>query len=215
MLLYLISDRRALFSPQESFSEAFAHQRLLKLAENAAQAGIDLFQLREKDLPSRAAFELAAEMAQIFRSTQTRLLVNDRFDLALGAGAHGVHLTSRSMRAADVRRCVPVGFLIGVSTHSQEEIALAEPGADFAVCGPLFEMPSKPKLGLEKFSAFAHQTGLPLIALGGITVENIHQLKNSGVAGIASIRLFAQGAWSDSKTFSQYISTLRSAWNNL
>ncbi|MBX7219444.1 MAG: thiamine phosphate synthase [Blastocatellia bacterium] len=208
-MLYLISDRRALFLPGESFSETTARLRLLKLANAAAMARIPYFQLREKDLEAREVFELADEIVRIFAGTESRLLLNDRFDIALAAGAHGVHLTTRSLPAYVVRQHVPSDFLIGVSTHNQPEIRAAEQGADFLVCGPVFDMPTKSKIGLEQFSVLAASTRLPVFALGGITVDNLPQLARSGAAGIASIRLFCRGAFEEPAAFTTFVSQLR------
>lgn len=192
MQRYVITDRRHLFRADESYDEVLAQRRLVALARFAAREGIDYIQLREKDLTARQLTEMAAAMAAVLSTTQTRLLINDRFDVALAARAHGVHLTTRSLPARVVRRCVPADFLIAVSTHNRHEIAEAEGFADFAVCGPVFPSGNKPVLGVEAFAELARSTSLPLFALGGITHDNTPCVLHAGAAGIAAIRTFAE-----------------------
>ncbi|MFQ3582011.1 thiamine phosphate synthase [Chloracidobacterium validum] len=192
MRRYLITDRQQLFHAGEAYDEATARQRLVRLACFAAAQGIDYLQLREKDLSARALTQMAAAMVAALSGSRTKLLVNDRLDVAYAAGAHGVHLTARSLPPAVVRRCVPPGFLIAVSTHNRAEIAAAEDAADFAVCGPVFPSGNKPVLGLEAFAALARETTLPLFALGGVNRDNAPLVAAAGAAGIASIRAFTQ-----------------------
>lgn len=187
---YLISDRRQLFSPDETFSEAAATLRLNRLAERAADARIEYFQLREKDLPARRLLNVARALAVRLKNSSTRLLINERFDIALAAGAAGVHLPARALAAEAVRRCVPSGFLIAASVHNEAELKAAESAADFAVCGPIFDTPEKTTLGVENFQRLAHSSALPLFALGGITPENAPEALRAGAAGVAGIRLF-------------------------
>ncbi len=187
---YLISDRRRLFSPEETFSEAEARTRLMRLAERAKASNIDYIQLREKDLSARDLFGLAVGIVARLADGPTRLLVNDRFDIALAAGAAGVHLTSRSLSPATARKHSPPGFLIGVSTHTRPELEAAEGFADFAVCGPVFDTPGKSAIGLARFAELIADLRLPVFALGGVTRENAAQVIEAGAAGIAGIRLF-------------------------
>ncbi|WP_058866863.1 thiamine phosphate synthase [Chloracidobacterium thermophilum] len=192
MQRYLITDRRRLFREGEPYTEFVARQRLVALARFAAREGIAYLQLREKDWTARQITEVATAMAAVLAETRTRLLVNDRFDVALAARAHGVHLTTRSLPARIVRSCVPAGFLIAVSTHNRREIAEAESFADFAVCGPVFPSGGKPVLGLEAFAELARTTSLPLFALGGIGPDQAAHVRQAGAAGIAAIRAFAK-----------------------
>ena len=140
---------------------------------------------------------LAARVVEITRGTQTRLLINDRADIARASGADGVHLTSVSLDARIVRRTFGDDLLIGVSTHSLEEaVAARQGGADFAVLGPVFKTRSKPlhgaPLGLSKLSEAARALApFPLIALGGITLQNAHDALRAGAAGVAAIGLFS------------------------
>jgi thiamine-phosphate pyrophosphorylase len=194
-ILYLITDggttrRTGPASPE--------FKRLLSLVRAATLAGIDLIQLREKKLSARVLYELAVEAAAITRQASTRLLINDRADIALAAGCDGVHLTTRSLEAGIVREAFGIDFLIGVSAHSVEEASAARrQGADFAVLGPIFDTPSKriygPPLGVRKLKAAATElAGFPLIAIGGITPESAPMVLGAGASGIAAIRLFSE-----------------------
>lgn len=169
---------------------------MLALVAAAVSARIPLIQIREKNLSARALYELALRAAALTRGSATRLLLNDRADIARAAGADGVHLTTRSLAPDVVRRTVGEDFLIGVSTHSLEEARAArDGGADFAVFGPIFETDSKraygPPLGLARLSEAASTLApFPILALGGITTENAAEALKTGARGVAAIGLF-------------------------
>jgi thiamine-phosphate pyrophosphorylase len=170
--------------------------RLLALVRAATTAGVDLVQLREKQLRPRVLFELAALSSEIVRGTKTRVLVNDRADIARAAGVRGVQLAARSLDAATVRGVFGPDFLIGVSTHTIEEARAArDGGADFALFGPVFDTPSKraygPPAGLERLGEVAQTLApFPVLAIGGITRDNFAQTLDAGARGVAAIRLF-------------------------
>lgn len=171
-------------------------RRILALVSVAVRERVSLIQLREKNLSARTLFQLTIEAARITRDSATRLLVNDRADIARAARADGVHLTTRSLPVEVVRRAFGREFLIGVSTHTLAEASAArDAGADFAVFGPVFETPSKrafgQPLGLGQLAlvAFAVRP-FPLVALGGITPETAVSVLQAGASGIAGIRLF-------------------------
>jgi thiamine-phosphate pyrophosphorylase len=174
-------------------------RRLLALIRSAVESGITLVQLREKDLSGRALHELASAAAQIARGSATRILVNDRADIARASGCDGVHLTTRSLDTAVVRRAFGEEFLIGVSAHTPAEAhAARDGGADFAVFGPVFDTPSKraygASLGTESLrEATRALAPFPLVALGGVDEENAAEVLRAGAAGVAGIRLFADG----------------------
>ncbi len=158
-------------------------------------AHVNLFQLREKNLSARVLYELTLRAAQITRGSSTQLLINDRADVARSAGAQGVHLTAGSIETSVIRRTFGDDFLIGVSTHSLEEARAARDArADFAVFGPVFKTISKgaygEPFGLEKLEQVATTlTPFPLLALGGVTLDNAAGCFRAGAAGVAAIRL--------------------------
>jgi thiamine-phosphate pyrophosphorylase len=190
--LYYITDRTQIKSSSLEAS-----------IERAIEAGVDWVQIREKDLPTRtllAVTQAAAKHARERNQGRTRVIVNDRLDVALAATAHGVHLGARSTPASVVRRVVPREFLVGVSCHSLEEALAAQAaGADYLLLGPVFETPSKvqygPPLGVTKLREVASQVTVPVFALGGITVERVGICLESGAAGIAGIRIFQDCEW--------------------
>jgi len=170
---------------------------ILHQVSAAVAAGINLIQIREKQLTARVLFELVERATYLTRGTNTRVLVNDRTDVAVGAGADGVHLTTQSLDAAMIRKTFGKEVLIGSSTHSLAEARFAqEQGADFIVFGPVFETQSKksfgPPAGLEKFADVARELrDFPVLALGGISVANAQDCFAAGAQGIAGISLFS------------------------
>jgi len=196
-ILYLIT-RGATTEATTAASPEF--QLILNQVSAAVVAGIDLVQIREKRLTARVLFELANAAAKVSSGTNTRLLVNDRADLAASAGAAGVHLTTQSLSAATIRKMFGQRLLIGASTHSLAEALTArQEGADFVVFGPVFPTKSKqlfgPPQGLKELSQVAHALGgFPVLALGGISSTNAADCLAAGAAGIAGIGLFEDPA---------------------
>ena len=216
-LLYYITDRTA-FGTDESTR----CRRLLDSVSEATRAGVDYIQLREKDMPSRALQALAREAVDIVqqlrtenRELRTALLVNSRTDIALATAADGVHLRSNDISPQEVRavwkKCdedlprakvegapalvSPREPLIGVSCHSPEQVSQAVAnGATFAVFAPVFEKKDAPRTqpaGLTQLRE-ACKARIPVLALGGVTLENAKQCLEAGAAGIAAIRLFQE-----------------------
>jgi thiamine-phosphate pyrophosphorylase len=194
-ILYLIT-RGA--TTETTSRESPDFQDVLLQIKAAAAAEIDLIQIREKRLSARALFELAECAVEITRGSSTRLLLNDRADIAAGAGADGVHLTTQSLPAAAIRNSFGDKFLIGASTHSLKEAQQASAaGADFIVLCPIFPTPSKeqygPPLGLEKLSEVCGKLrGFPVLALGGVSERLAPQCFEAGASGVAGIRLFSE-----------------------
>lgn len=191
-ILYLITPGR---STPENFNST--KPKLIAQISDAVDAGVSMIQIREKNLTASQVFEIAATAVDIAGNSATAILVNDRFDIAVAAGADGVHLTATSMRPDVVRPFVPSGFLIGVSTHTEIEAANAKTnGADFAVLGPVFSTPGKDDpIGEEKFLSIAKELNpFPVLALGGIDKNNWRQLIENGATGFAAIRLFEDDA---------------------
>ncbi len=210
---YYITDRT-----QFPGDEVARRKSLLTKIAEATRSGVDYIQLREKDLSARALESLARQALQVIQKNSgslgsPRLLLNSRSDVALAVGADGVHLRSLDLAPAEVRRfCRALAsppareFLIGVSCHTPAEIADAEDGADFVVFGPVFEKRATPQQAAPFHNApetVALTTGLaqlglvcaghvPVLALGGITLENASDCLAQGARGVAGIRLFQQ-----------------------
>jgi thiamine-phosphate pyrophosphorylase len=205
LLLCYITDRTALAA-----DEPMRCSRLLEKIAEAASAGVDYIQLREKDLSARELESLAGEAANIIRQLRTEnrelktaLLINSRADVALAAGADGVHLRSDDVSPQEVRTIwkkanvvTPSGDpLIAVSCHSREEAAQAEAnGATFAVFAPVFEKKDAPNIRPAGHAMLEQirYLKIPVLALGGVTLENAQSCLDAGAAGVAAIRLFQE-----------------------
>ena len=218
-LLYYITDRTAL--PGD---EPARRRHLLEKIAEAARAGVDYIQLREKDLPTHELESLAREAANVIRESalsgianrgpRTALLINSRTDVALAVEADGVHLRSDDINPQEVRKIwncgarpgatsaparqrSPRGPLIAVSCHSPAEVAqAAADGATFAVFAPVFEKKDAPSTHPTGLAMLrqAYKTNIPVLALGGLTVSNAHFCLKAGAAGIAAIRLYQENA---------------------
>lgn len=170
---------------------------ILLQVEVAVLIGLSYFQIREKNLPVRMLYELVSRAAQHTRGSLTRLLVNDRFDVAQAAGADGVHLTSTSLPPQIVRKVCGPQFVIGVSTHSLDEARAArDGGADFIVFGPVFDTESKrafgPAQGLDKLGEVTSALqGFPVLAIGGVNLDNYESCLARGASGFAGISWFS------------------------
>lgn len=171
----------------------------------AARAGIDWVQIREPDLPAAELHDVVRQaVAEVTGSgAATRIIVNDRLDVALAAGAHGVHLRGTSVDASRVRAAVrsasaatEANFLIGRSVHSVEEAVAAEAGGglDYLIFGTIFPTTSKPEghtlAGPEALRTAVTACRVPLLGIGGITLENVDRVAATGAAGVAAIGLF-------------------------
>jgi thiamine-phosphate pyrophosphorylase len=190
-MLCLVTDRLRL-TPGTASSES-ARRCLLEQAQHAVDAGIDLIQLRERDLSSADLAALAGELLRITHGTATRLVINDRLDVALACGADGVHLRADSFGVGAARRLAPPPFLIGRSVHSVSDAAAAA-GADYLVAGTVFPTVSKGAsracIGVEGLRAIVGAVSAPVLGIGGITVERAGEVAAAGAAGIAGIGLF-------------------------
>jgi thiamine-phosphate diphosphorylase len=178
-------------------------RQLLEKIEAAAVAGVDWMQIREKDLSGRQLTKLVSEAVRLVPAT-CRILVNDRLDVAITAGAGGVHLGEQSVPVDQAKRLLserncPEDFLVGASTHSLASACAAEEsGADYVIFGPVFATPSKtaygPPLGVGQLGEVCRSLSIPVIAIGGITVANASECAAAGAAGIAAIRMFQDAA---------------------
>ena len=204
VILYYITDRTAFSS-----DEPTRRRRLLEKIAEAARAGVDYIQLREKDLSTRDLEFLAREAVGLInelrtenRELRTALLVNSRTDVALASGADGVHLRSNDVLPLEVKRVwTPRAgtsrreLLIGVSCHSAADVAQAEAqGTTFAVFAPVFEKKDRPgaqPTGLSQLRE-ACKAKIPVLALGGVTLENVKSCLDARASGLAAIRLFQE-----------------------
>src|SRR5262245_2543312 len=161
---------------------------VIESARRCIDTGVDYIQVREKDLPTVELLELVVRIRDLATGTATRVLVNDRLDVAIAARIDGVHLPTYGLPAAQVR---PQVRILGVSTHSVvEAIAAEQAQADFVIFGPVFDTPGKQAVGLEALRSVTAAVHIPVIAIGGITNSNSAQIMESGAAGIAAIRSF-------------------------
>jgi thiamine-phosphate pyrophosphorylase len=194
-----VTDRRS--APGvDSSGETDSIPPLIASIERAVAAGVDWIQVREKNLEARPLEALVRRAVEI-SGRSARILVNDRLDVALAAGAAGVHLSETSLsieRMAAWR--IAAGrpdFAIGVSCHSSEAVRAAErAGADYVFFGPVFATPSKTSFGrpqgLAQLAAACKDTRIPVLAIGGITELNAAECLAAGAAGIAAIRMFQE-----------------------
>lgn len=164
------------------------------LAAEAVAAGVDVVQVREKDLPDRALGRLLAQLAAVVAGSATRLVVNGRADLAELSGASGVQLPEEGAPTAGVRRAFP-DLAIGASCHSVDAaLRAADAGADWIVLGPVFTTPGKEQraLGLSVLAEAAGRLSIPVHAVGGMRPENARQAADAGARGILAIRAFVE-----------------------
>jgi thiamine-phosphate pyrophosphorylase len=190
-MICLVTDRRRLAGAGAPSAEARAC--LIAQARHAVDAGVDLIQVRERDLEAGALASLVDALLTVTSGTPTRLLVNDRMDVALACGADGVHLREDSIPIAEARRIAPKGFLIGRSVHGVEQAAAAA-AADYLIAGTVFPSASKPEdrrlLGIDGLRAIARAVQAPVLAIGGITADRLDAIAAAGARGFAAIGMF-------------------------
>jgi thiamine-phosphate pyrophosphorylase len=192
-IICAVSSRRLFGSDAEGACEA-----LVRWSGLVARAGVSFVQIREYDLPDAQLIGLVRAICAATAATSAKVIVSDRTDVALAAGAAGVHLPAAAPPASRVRAIVPDGFVIGRSVHSEEEaVAAAESGGcDYLTFGTVFESQSKPAdhpvAGIEALARVVARVPLPIVAIGGVTVERADGIARAGAAGIAAIRLFAE-----------------------
>ena len=188
--------------------------------ERAIAAGVDWIQIREKDLAARELLDFTRRAVAVTRqeaNARTRVIVNDRLDVAIAAGAAGVHLGGDSIPVAEaVQWCragnAPPDFIVGVSCHEvQEAIAAERAGGNYIFFGPVYETPAKIKFGapqgVDKLVEVCRSVRIPVLAIGGIDEENAGPCLRAGAAGIAAIRLFQQSQ--DAAALGGVVSRLR------
>ena len=190
-VFYYITDRHSLAVPNEA--------SLLRRIRKIIAWGVDFIQIREKDMPDRRLFNLTRSVVEMARKTpkasHCRVLVNGRADIAVAAGADGVHLTSSGIRISDIRAWIPKNFIVGVSVHTMCEIrAAGADGSDYVLLGHVFPTASKEGMGTPLGVDFLRRacigSSVPVLCLGGMTAERAPAVLQAGAAGIAGISLF-------------------------
>lgn len=191
MIVHLVTDSRSL-APGADVRRAT--QCLLRQAAFAAAAGVDVLQIRERLFEGRDLAALVADVVRLARPHGMRVVVNDRVDVALAAGADGVHLREDSVSVAAARRIAPAGFVVGRSVHTATPDAADIAGADYLIAGTVWPTRSKPsghpRLGLEGLRALASAVAVPVLAIGGVSLDRADEVARTGAAGIAAISLF-------------------------
>jgi thiamine-phosphate pyrophosphorylase len=197
----MVTERSRLGLAERSTSATLL-QALVRRIESAARHGVHLVQVRERDLEGGSLLSLVHACVEAVRQTPARILVNERVDVALAAGAHGVHLRGDSMPASRIRMIAPRGFLIGRSVHSVAEAVTADEdgGLDYLLFGPVFPTCSKPGAGgtgAASLASVVRAVRLPVLAIGGVTPATAVHVAHAGAAGFAAIGMFADGAEAD------------------
>jgi thiamine-phosphate pyrophosphorylase len=182
--LYMITDQKSLIN-----------QSLTEFLPSVIESGIKMVQIREKYLSSFDLYSLTLQTVELLKPAGVKVLVNDRADIAIAAGADGVHITSTGMPTEVVRNIMPKNAIIGVSTHTLNEAISAEQGgADFITYGPIFFTQSKANMGepvgIQQLHAVSSIVKIPIFALGGINLENAADCLSSGAYGLAGIEIF-------------------------
>jgi thiamine-phosphate pyrophosphorylase len=176
---------------------AIERARLVEQARQAALGGADFFQVREPGVDAGLLCALVADVLAATEALGMRIVVNDRVDVAIAAGAHGVHLKEQSVDAATVRQFVRRDFVIGVSVHDAEAARRAGRDADYLLAGTVWPSAGKPDghptLGLGGLAAILENAAVPVLAIGGVTLERAPALAAAGAGGAAAIGLFALG----------------------
>jgi thiamine-phosphate pyrophosphorylase len=211
-VLCLVTDRRRLIGTDNRDTSC---ERLIELTREAVDAGIDMIQIRERGLESAALVDLVATIVEIATGSPTRVVVNDRLDIAVAGGAGGVHLRADSIVARAARSIVPTGFVVGRSVHDAAEAASEAAGTDYLIAGTVFPTPSKPigqqLLGTNGLTQVVRAVRVPVLAIGGITIDRADQVAATGSAGLAAISLFLP---SPSRTMVRVVEELRARFDS-
>lgn len=179
---------------QESADAEFARACLLRQARYAIDAGVDFVQVRERDLDTADLAATVSDLIAMARGTRTRILVNDRVDVALACGAAGVHLRADSVPAAAVRSIAPPRFVIGRSVHTVSDAVAAGSAVDYLIAGTVWPTSAKPAdhpvLGIDGLADIVRAASVPVVAIGGVTLDRLGEVAARGGAGVAGIGLF-------------------------
>lgn len=214
----MVTDSR-LYAPAKSERER--SEAVVAAVLRAARAGVDLVQIRERALDAAFLLEILGRVRPVIDESRTRVLVNDRVDVALAGPADGVHLPSTAPACSRVRAIVPArvradDFLIGRSVHSEAEAIAVEAvgGCDYLIFGTVYESRSKPAghrvAGVGALARVCEAVRLPVLAIGGITIERIPEVVSAGAAGVAAIGLFGHGTEAE---LAAIVARIRSAFD--
>ena len=180
LLLYAVTDRHWL-----------GDRTLYDVVRESLDGGVTFLQLREKDLDDETFFQEAVRLRDMAREYGVPFVINDNVDIAVRMDADGVHVGQSDMEAGDVRALIGPDKILGVSAQTVEQAVLAEKrGADYLGVGAVFPTGSKDDaddVSFETLKAICEAVSIPVVAIGGITSENIPQLAGSGICGIAVI----------------------------
>lgn len=177
--LYLVTD------------ELTAMEELLAIVEESVKGGVTVVQLREKQTEGRLFFEKAKALKNLLTKYEVPLIINDRVDIALAVEANGIHIGQKDLPLAVVKKMIPPSMIVGVSVQTIEQARKAEKeGADYIGVGAVFPTNTKSdaiEMPLETLRIIIQSVSIPAVAIGGITLENVFQLKDTGIAGIAVV----------------------------
>ncbi len=191
-MICLVTDRRRLANRLSLDSDSpQVLDLLVDIAGDAVEAGVDVVQVRESDLPTRALTNVVRRLVDIAHGKGSMIVVNDRLDVALAAGAHGVHLKEAPIVIDRIRSVAPAGFRVGQSIHSVDRAR--DSTADYVIVGTVFPTRSKPGvrlIGLDGLEAAVRSTRTPVLGIGGIRLEHLSNVAATGAAGIAAVELF-------------------------
>ena len=191
-MICLVTDRRRLARRLSlGFDSPQVIDMLVDIAAAAVDAGVDVIQVREHDLPTRALTDVVTRLVDVAHGKGSTIVVNDRLDVALAAGAHGVHLKAAPIAIDRIRSMAPNGFTVGQSCHSVGQAR--DSTADYVIVGTVFPTRSKPGvslIGLAGLEAVARSTKTPVLGIGGIRLEHLSNVAATGAAGIAAVDLF-------------------------
>lgn len=193
-MVMLVTDRSRLAERLELAAQSpAALDALMSLIGEAARSGVDVIQVRERDLPDRTLADLVRRAVVASAGTKARVVVNDRLDVALACGAGGVHLPERGLPPERARGLLPEGSLVGASAHDPSAMP-PEGSVDYVVFGTVFPTRSKPAghwvSGVSGLRAAVAAASVPVLAIGGITVERLAEIAAVGAGGVAAVDLF-------------------------
>jgi len=217
VIVHLVTDRTRLAG--RAGGRPADPSALLAQVDAAVAAGIDVIQVRERDLEARELAAIVTAAVSRCAGSRTRVLVNDRVDVAIACGAAGVHLRGDSLPPARVRSIAPSRFIVGRSVHSVAEAVAQAPFVDYLIAGTVWATASKPAegplLGVDGLAAIVRSVTVPVLGIGGVTIARAAMLARAGASGAAAIALFQPGGDRDRKVvpLRETVETLRRSFD--